>query len=173
MEASSREQGLTLGLNPTTCGCPKYDNPLHLQLICSGAPLKVARSEIPPDRPWHRLICAFLASARLHPARRNEPRYILLMGQFYGCIFRNPPIDRVIASESKQSRADGSSSPRDCRVARCAPRNEILEPGVSFHHGEDFDGSTGGRITIAAYAEPQLDDMLLQCIGLVAVPLLP
>ena len=103
MEASSREQGLTLGLDPTTCGCPEYDDPLDLQLICSGPPLEVARSEIPPDRPWHRLICASLASARLHtPTRRDEPRYILLMRQFYRCIFRNQPIDSVIANNAKQ-----------------------------------------------------------------------
>src|ERR1700730_6748487 len=48
-----------------------------------------------------------------------------------------------------------------------------LEPGVSFHHFEDLHGSTGRQVTIAAYIEPQIDDMLLQRIGLVAVSLLP
>ena len=116
-----------------------------------------------------------LASATFHPVHRDELRYILPMGQFYGCRFRIQ--DRLsapfIASEAKQIWDRQRRVPRDCRVARCAPRNDVLIPGVSFHHFEDLHGSTGGRITIAAYAEPQLDDMLLQCIGLVVVPLLP
>ena len=49
----------------------------------------------------------------------------------------------------------------------------FLRPEVSFHHFEDLYGSTCGRVTIATCAAPQLDDMLLQCIGLVAVSLLP
>lgn len=35
-------------------------------------------------------MCSFLASATLQPAGRDEPRYIMLIGQFYGCPLRKP-----------------------------------------------------------------------------------
>ena len=39
----SGEKGRTLGFNPATRGCPKYDGLLNLQQIYSGSPLQVAR----------------------------------------------------------------------------------------------------------------------------------
>ncbi len=90
--------------------------------------------------------------------------------------FANPgsPIGAVHCEQSQANLGPIEARPQEIAASYGALR-AMRFPGseVSFHHFEDLYGSTRGRVTIAAYAAPKLDDMLLQCIGLVAVSLLP
>jgi hypothetical protein len=90
--------------------------------------------------------------------------------------FANPgsAIGAVHCEQSRANLGPIEARPQEIAASYSALLAMTL-PGseVSFHHFEDLYGSTCGRVTIATCAAPQLDDMLLQCIGLVAVSLLP